>query len=712
MKKLAKIKWKYFIILMTILMIYIFLANHGFTFMRYHMEVNGTAVGYGATEATIYTITYELDGGTQASGQISSFIASDLPITLLEPTKSGYTFQGWYNNSSFTGTAITTISTVGNYDLYARWVEDIYVAEANGNYYHTINEAIYAEVQANNVPVTVTILQNVTLDKTAIFDIANSNSYNGRVVVPEDKNVVLNLQNYTINNGAVIPLFEIYGTLTVSNGTFASSTTQGILNVWPTGTLYVTGGTINATGSKQAIYNNGGTLEISGNPTITNTSNNRAAVHNSLDAGVAGTITITGGTIIASNYYGVYNQIGTLTIGSKDGNVSRTSPVIQGTYGVNSTENFSFYDGILKGKTNAVNDLNKITDVETDYCIATGTETIGGKNYKTNYLIEEPVIVTFNPNGGTIDEETRQVEKGAAIGTLPVPTYTGYIFEGWYTLPSDGDRISSDTIINSDIEIFAYWVSGVAQVNGNDYLTIEEALRAVPSNNVATTITVLADITITTASTSATVGGCIKIPSGKNVILDIQNHSIKNDTALDTPVIENKGRLTIISGTVYSNGNQGTINNLGTLTVSGGSIQAAGGKQALYNNGGTATISGTASFSSTTTERATVHNLNDGTLTITGGTITSTGSYAVKNDAGTLTIGINDGTVTQTPVIRGVTTGVLNSSTFYFYDGVIYGIDEGIEGAITGLEANYHTALDNETINGQNYKKRYLAPDI
>ena len=42
-------------------------------------------------------------------------------------------------------------------------------------------------------------------------------------------------------------------------------------------------------------------------------------------------------------------------------------------------------------------------------------------------------VVTFNPNEGTVDETTRNVEAGTAVGTLPTPTRTGYYCAGWYT---------------------------------------------------------------------------------------------------------------------------------------------------------------------------------------------------------------------------------------------------------------------------------------
>ena len=69
-------------------------------------------------------ITYVLNGGTQATGQVTSFVDADLPITLLNPTKANYRFLGWYDNSSFQGSSITQVTTSGNKTLYAKWIEE------------------------------------------------------------------------------------------------------------------------------------------------------------------------------------------------------------------------------------------------------------------------------------------------------------------------------------------------------------------------------------------------------------------------------------------------------------------------------------------------------------------------------------------------------------------------------------------------------------
>lgn len=68
-----------------------------------------------------YSITYNLDGGVQAANQPIKYLAGS-NVTILDPTKTDYTFNGWYDNSSFTGNAITdTNGLSGDLTLYAKW---------------------------------------------------------------------------------------------------------------------------------------------------------------------------------------------------------------------------------------------------------------------------------------------------------------------------------------------------------------------------------------------------------------------------------------------------------------------------------------------------------------------------------------------------------------------------------------------------------------
>lgn len=77
---------------------------------------------YAVWSAEPYTITYELNGGTNNEYNIYSYSALNLPVTLHKPQKEGYTFMGWYTSSDFSGEAITEVSWLGNVTLYARFM--------------------------------------------------------------------------------------------------------------------------------------------------------------------------------------------------------------------------------------------------------------------------------------------------------------------------------------------------------------------------------------------------------------------------------------------------------------------------------------------------------------------------------------------------------------------------------------------------------------
>ena len=68
-----------------------------------------------------FSITYELGGGTNNPDNPATYNVED-EITLLDPTREGYTFDGWYKDSTFTE-KITgwTAGTTGDVVLHAKW---------------------------------------------------------------------------------------------------------------------------------------------------------------------------------------------------------------------------------------------------------------------------------------------------------------------------------------------------------------------------------------------------------------------------------------------------------------------------------------------------------------------------------------------------------------------------------------------------------------
>ena len=79
--------------------------------------------GGGSTVVTTYSIIYNLAGGTLGNDVIRSYNIETETFNLPIPTKTNYTFKGWYTSSDFSGTAVTQIvkGSTGDRYYYAKW---------------------------------------------------------------------------------------------------------------------------------------------------------------------------------------------------------------------------------------------------------------------------------------------------------------------------------------------------------------------------------------------------------------------------------------------------------------------------------------------------------------------------------------------------------------------------------------------------------------
>ena len=76
-----------------------------------------------------YTVSYELNGGTINCNEIKYYTYGVIETLPSNVTRTGYTFDGWYTNSSFTGSKVTSISptATGNKTYYAKWTANQYL---------------------------------------------------------------------------------------------------------------------------------------------------------------------------------------------------------------------------------------------------------------------------------------------------------------------------------------------------------------------------------------------------------------------------------------------------------------------------------------------------------------------------------------------------------------------------------------------------------
>ena len=84
----------------------------------------------GTTEPTVYTITYNTNGGDK----IAATSGTALPNPLPTPIREHYTFVGWYTDESCTQAATAGATIDAAITLYAKWEATMYTVTLNPNY--------------------------------------------------------------------------------------------------------------------------------------------------------------------------------------------------------------------------------------------------------------------------------------------------------------------------------------------------------------------------------------------------------------------------------------------------------------------------------------------------------------------------------------------------------------------------------------------------
>ena len=69
------------------------------------------------------------------------------------------------------------------------------------------------------------------------------------------------------------------------------------------------------------------------------------------------------------------------------------------------------------------------------------------------------VIVYFDTCGGTGIPVVERTNADGKLSSLPTPTMEGYTFNGWYTEPVGGSRITTATVFTGDTTIYAQWTA-------------------------------------------------------------------------------------------------------------------------------------------------------------------------------------------------------------------------------------------------------------
>ena len=79
-------------------------------------------------QLTSYPVVYNLNGGTNSAANPSAYTIESSEISLAEPVRTGYKFEGWFSEKDFSGRAVESIGggSIGGITLYAKWTPIIY----------------------------------------------------------------------------------------------------------------------------------------------------------------------------------------------------------------------------------------------------------------------------------------------------------------------------------------------------------------------------------------------------------------------------------------------------------------------------------------------------------------------------------------------------------------------------------------------------------
>jgi uncharacterized repeat protein (TIGR02543 family) len=380
-----------------------------------------TLYAHWSTGTYTVTVTFNVNGGNAlGTGQETRTINHDAAIGALPaPVREGYIFAGWYTLASggdqYTdGTAVTADIT-----LYAHWSTGTYTVTVSFN----VNggSALGAGQETRTVNHDAAIETLPVPARTGYTFTGWYTQASGGV-------------QYT-DGTAVMADITLYARWTIISSTV---------------TFNVNGGNALGTGQETRAVNYG--AAIGALPAPARTGYTFSGWYTQASGGVQ----YTDALIITADItlYAHWTIISyTVTFNVNGGNALETE---QGS----RTVNYGAAIGALPAPTRTGYTFSGWYTLATGGTQYTNTSTVTANITLYAHWSINTYTVTFNVNGGSalgVGQETRTVNQGAAVGTLPAPTRTGYTFSGWYTLATGGTQYTSTSTVTANITLYAHW---------------------------------------------------------------------------------------------------------------------------------------------------------------------------------------------------------------------------------------------------------------
>ena len=480
----------------------------------------------------IYTLSYNLNGGTVATTNPTTYTVETTTFTLNNPTRTGYTFDGWTGSNGDTPQTTITIAkgSMENRSYVANWTVITYTLS------YSFTKTISGEttsLAANQV--TISPANPTTYNvETTTFVLTNPtktgytfNGWSGTGITGKSTSVTVakgSLENreyvgnftrntytisYTMNNGVIdgtnpSSYHVETASFTLINPTRTGYTFDGWSGTGISGNSTSVTVTVGSTGNRTYTANftvitysltytlNGGTAS---NPTSYTVESNQFTLANPTRTGYtfdgwtgsngstpSTTVTIPKGSTGNKSYTANWSIITyTISYTMNNGAVATSNPM---EYTV-ETETFTLNNPTRSGYTFDGWTGTNGTSAQTSVSVAKGST--GNRNYTANftvvtytisYTLNSGTVATANPSSYTV--ETANI-------TLNNPTRTGYTFDGW--TGSNGSTKQTSVTINKGSTgnksytanwsainyTISYTLNGGSQTSAKTSYTIETA---------------------------------------------------------------------------------------------------------------------------------------------------------------------------------------------------------------------------------------------
>ena len=652
---------------------------------NYTLTVNpgGTTYsgGYGTSKAvtapdTLYTVTYNYNGSGQTennvsvlrsftnwtltgSGSIDSTTAKSVTYTygigngtltasygngtvvLPNPTREGYTFNGWYTASSGgteVGAGGAGYTVNGDITLYAQWgINSSSVTVNPGGLTYTGDYGTTKSITAPTDSYTVTYNYNgngvsnsqVSAPKTfSNWILSGSGSISSTTANPTT-------YTYGTGNGTLTAIYGT-GTVTLPETTRSGYTFSGWYTASSGGTKVGDAGANYEVNSNITLYaqwqNAGYTVSVTSSPTAggtvtgagTKIFGNTVELTASPNAGY----TFSSWTVVSGGVT-LLSTTSTTSFTMPSNNVSITANFVEKDYTLtvmpgnttytqkyNTTkeitaptqQNTVTYNYNMSGLTNSTETVEKQ--------FASWTLSGGGSISSTT---ANPTTYTYGTSNGTL---TANYTNNTV--TLPTATKAGYVFNGWFTSQNGGTAVGSagDSYeVTGNVTLYAQWSTVGYMVSAECVPTIGGSVSGAGNKTYGSTVTLTASPnTGYTFNGWTVVSGGITLSNSSSTSISFTMPS--NDVSLNANFVVNSYTLT-----VYPGGNQYSQNYNTTKSITApaqsytvtynynytGSTNTTATANGTFSNW---TLSGGGSISSTTESSTTyTYGTTDGILT-------------------------------------------------------------------------------------------------